>query len=187
MKNTQSTIAPSVEKIINIVKLIEDDIITSIYKRKRRTDCNIMLNEVYFQLVQVQCVYCLQCCRYGTCYDHDYYFFCWSALATAPASTSARAGAKETINFIETCLTFFFFFSNHKTTTSKQHRTLKFGMQSYFNPTKRNMKNMVNNRNILETKLEDDLNCISIWKRTSTFMPCCLFLSSPTIKLPLLS
>ena len=48
MKNTQSTIAPSVEKIINIVKLVEDDIITSIYKRKRRTDCNIMLNAVYF-------------------------------------------------------------------------------------------------------------------------------------------
>ena len=29
---------------------------------------------------------------------------CWSALATTPASTSARAGAKEAIDLIETCL-----------------------------------------------------------------------------------
>ena len=33
-----------------------------------------------------------------------------------------------------------FVVSNHKTTTSKQHRKLKFFMQSYFNPTTRNMK-----------------------------------------------
>ena len=64
--------------------------------------------------------------------------FFGSALTTAPTSTSARAGAKEAINFIETC--FLFVVSNQKTTTSKQHKKLKFGMQSYFNPTKRNMK-----------------------------------------------
>ena len=46
MKNTLSTRAPSVEEIINIVKLIEDDIVVSIYHRKIRTDCNIMLNAV---------------------------------------------------------------------------------------------------------------------------------------------
>ena len=63
----------------------------------------------------------------------------WSALATTPASISARAVGKEAINFIET-FAFVVFVSNHKTTTSKQHRKLKFGMQSYFNPTKRNMK-----------------------------------------------
>ena len=34
-----------------------------------------------------------------------------STLATAPASTSARAGAKEHINFIETCC--LFVVSNH--------------------------------------------------------------------------
>ena len=68
----------------------------------------------------------------------------WSALATTPASTSVRAVAKEAINFIETfCLVllpFSFFVSNHKTTTSKQHKKLKFGMQSYFNPTNRNIR-----------------------------------------------
>ena len=42
----------------------------------------------------------------------------WSALATTPASISARAGAKEAINFIETLL---FFVSNHESTSSKQH------------------------------------------------------------------
>jgi hypothetical protein len=64
----------------------------------------------------------------------------WSALATTPASISAQAGAKEAINFIEI---FFLLFSNHKTTTSKKHRKLTFSMQSYFNPTKRNMKKKI--------------------------------------------
>ena len=63
--------------------------------------------------------------------------FYWSALATIPASTSALAGAKEVIHFIDffvCCL------SNHKSNTSRPPRKLKFSMQSYFNPTKRNMK-----------------------------------------------
>ena len=46
----------------------------------------------------------------------------WSALATAQASTSARAGAKEAINFIDT---FFLPFSNHKSTNFRQPRKLK--------------------------------------------------------------
>jgi hypothetical protein len=37
-------------------------------------------------------------------YQHSKIY--WSALATTPASISARAGAKEAINFIETCLVF---------------------------------------------------------------------------------
>ena len=112
---------------------------------------------------------------------------CWSALATTPASISARAGAKEAINFIETCLAFFCFFvsptiklpllsnigswnsvcslistqlkeiwrkklglptpplsslNRVKTnnSTSKQHRKLKFGVQSYFNLNKERKK-----------------------------------------------
>ena len=71
----------------------------------------------------------------------------WSALATTPASTSALAGAKEAINLIETWLCLLLLFvSNHKTTTSKQHRKLKFGMQSYFNPTRKKMEKIPNYR-----------------------------------------
>ena len=32
------------------------------------------------------------------------------------------------------------FVSNHKSTTSRLHRKVKFDMQAYFNPTKRNIK-----------------------------------------------
>ena len=65
----------------------------------------------------------------------------WSALATAP--TSASAGAKEASNFTEFCFVVVFVVSNHRTTTSRHTRKLKFGMQAYFNPTRRNIKKKI--------------------------------------------
>jgi hypothetical protein len=72
----------------------------------------------------------------------------WSALASAP--TSALAGAQQAIIFMwnqySLCniqyIIWNCFFPSYFT-TSKQHRKLKFGMQSYFNPTKRNMKKKI--------------------------------------------
>ena len=61
---------------------------------------------------------------------------CWSALATVP--TSASAGAKEAFNFTEFCC--FSCFYNHRKPTSRHTRKLKFGIQAYFNLTRRNIK-----------------------------------------------
>ena len=52
-------------------------------------------------------------------------------------------GLRKLLISLKLALPFALCVSNHKTTTSKQHRKLKFGMQSYFNPTKRNMKNKI--------------------------------------------
>ena len=53
--------------------------------------------------------------------------------------------AKEAINFMEffSLVVLFFFVSNHKSTTSRQPRRVKFDMQAYFNPTKRNLKKKI--------------------------------------------
>ena len=67
---------------------------------------------------------------------------CWSALATAPASTSARAGVKEAIHFIET-FAFFLCVSNHKSNTARQPMKLKFCRYAHFNPTRRNIKKKI--------------------------------------------
>ena len=58
----------------------------------------------------------------GMSYCDMYYCF-WSALATTPASPSARTGAKEAIHFVEFVVCYCL--SNHKSTTSRQPRKLK--------------------------------------------------------------
>jgi hypothetical protein len=63
--------------------------------------------------------------------NYEYY---WSALATSPASSSARTGPLISLKLVFVCL------SNHKSTTSDQPRKLKFGILCDFNPTKRTVK-----------------------------------------------
>ena len=59
------------------------------------------------------------------------------SLSLSPNLSFSWAEAKEASNSSQF---FLFCFYNHRTTTSRQPRKLKFDMQAYFNPTKRNMK-----------------------------------------------
>ena len=64
----------------------------------------------------------------------------WSALATAHPQLQLKLGLRKPLISLKL---FCNVVSNHKTTTSKLYRKLKFGTQSYFKPTKRNMKNRI--------------------------------------------